>query len=95
VVLPTWYQPPFDHHEDLADDRDALRSLYDGVFTPIVPANLLGLPATQVPVGLGADGTPLGVQCLADRHREDLTLVAAAIVEASFPPLTPIDPATG
>ena len=95
VVLPTWYQPPFDHHEDLADDRDALRSLYDGVFTPIVPANLLGLPATQVPVGLGADGTPLGVQCLADRHREDLTLVAAAIVEAAFPPLTPIDPATG
>ena len=95
VVLPTWYQAPFDHHADLADDRLVLRALFDGVFTPIVPANLLGLPATQIPVGLGSDGTPLGVQCMADRHREDLTLVAAAIVEQAFPPLTPIQPATG
>jgi len=92
VVLPTWYQPPFDHHDDLADDRVVLRTFYDGVFTPIVPANLLGLPATQIPVGLGSDGTPLGVQFMADRHREDLTLVAAAIVEEAFPPLAPIDP---
>ena len=92
LVLPTWCQPPFGHYEDLVDDRVLVRALYDGVFTPIVPANLLGLPATQIPVGLGADGTPLGIQCIADRHREDLTLVAAALVEEAFPPITPIDP---
>ena len=70
----------------------AVRALYDAVFTPITPANLLGLPATQIPVGCNADGVPLGVQLLADRHREDRTLATAAIVEAAYPPITPIDP---
>ncbi len=92
LVLPTWYQPPFSHHDDLSSDPVAVRALYDAVFTPITPANLLGLPATQVPVGCNADGVPLGVQLLADRHREDRTLAAAAVVEAAYPPITPIDP---
>jgi GTP-binding protein LepA len=95
VVLPTWYQPPFDHHADLSEDPVAIRDLYDGVFTPIVPANLLGLPATQIPVGLNDGGRPLGVQFVADRHREDLTLAAATVVEAAHPPITPIDPGGG
>ena len=95
VVLPTWYQPPFDHHADLSEDPVAIRDLYDGVFTPIVPANLLGLPATQIPVGLNDGGRPLGVQFVADRHREDLTLAAATVVEATHPPITPIDPGGG
>ena len=95
VVLPTWYQPPFDHRADLSEDPVAIRDLYDGVFTPIVPANLLGLPATQIPVGLNDGGRPLGVQFVADRHREDLTLAAATVVEAAHPPITPIDPGGG
>ncbi|MEC8998870.1 MAG: amidase [Actinomycetota bacterium] len=94
VVLPTWYQPPFAHGDDLADDIGVVRALYDGVFTPITAANLLGLPATQVPVGCNDDGVPLGVQFMADRHREDRTLTAAAVVEAAHPPITPIDPVT-
>ena len=94
LVLPTWYQPPFAHGHDVVDDPDAVRALYDGVFTPITPANLLGLPATQVPAGCNDDGVPLGVQFMADRHREDRTLAAAAVVEAAHPPITPIDPVT-
>ena len=93
-MLPTWYQPPFAHGDDLADDIGVVRALYDGVFTPITAANLLGLPATQVPVGCNDDGVPLGVQFMADRHREDRTLTAAAVVEAAHPPITPIDPVT-
>lgn len=92
LVLPTWYYPPFAHHDDLSDDPATLRALYDGVFAPITPANLLGLPATQIPVGCNADGVPLGVQFMADRHREDRTLAAAAVVEAAHPPITPVDP---
>ncbi len=94
LVLPTWYQPPFAHRDDLSDDPVAVRALYDAVFTPITPANVLGLPATQVPAGRNADGVPLGVQFMADRHREDRTLAAAAVVEAAHPPITPIDPVT-
>ena len=92
LVLPTWYQPPFNHHDDVVEDLAIVRALYDGVFTPITPANVLGLPATQIPVGCNADGVPLGVQFMADRHREDRTLIAAAAVEAAHPPITPIDP---
>ena len=95
LVLPTWYQPPFGHHDDLSDDLTVVRALYDSVFTPITPANVLGLPATQIPVGCNADGVPLGVQFMADRHREDRTLAAAAVVEAAHPPITPIDPVLG
>ena len=92
LVLPTWYQPPFAHHGDVSDDPTVVRALYDAVFTLITPANMLGLPATQVPVGCNDDGVPLGVQFMADRHREDRTLVAAAVAEAAHPPITPIDP---
>lgn len=45
-------------------------------------ANLGGIPATSVPVGLGAGGGPIGVQILAAPGRDDLTLAAARAVEA-------------
>lgn len=93
LLLPTWCSRPFCHDDDLTDDLTALDDLYDGVFRPITPANLLGLPSTQVPAGV-ADGLPLGVQCYADLHREDLTLAAAGDIEAALGTITPIDPAT-
>ena len=43
--------------------------------------NVLGLPAAVVPVGL-AGGTPVGVQIIGSRYREDLCLDAAAAIEA-------------
>jgi amidase len=42
--------------------------------------NVLGLPAAVVPVGL-AQGTPVGVQLIASRYREDVCLDAAAAIE--------------
>ncbi len=54
--------------------------------------NLLGLPATAVPVG--RTGTiPLGVQVIGSRYREDLTLDAAEVIEARHGLPTPIEPA--
>ncbi len=43
--------------------------------------NVLGLPAAVVPVGLSQTGTPVGVQLIASRYREDVCLDAAEAVE--------------
>jgi amidase len=54
-------------------------------------ANVLGLPAAVVPVGV-ADGLPVAVQLIGPRFGEQLCLAAAELIEAAHPPLTPIDP---
>jgi amidase len=58
----------------------------------LIAVNLLGLPATAVPAGLTTDGVPLGVQVIASRYREDLSLDAAEAIEAQCGLRTPIDP---
>lgn len=45
------------------------------------PANLVGLPAVTVPVGVDDDGLPIGFQVMAARGREDLVLRVAAALE--------------
>jgi amidase len=58
-----------------------------------IRGTMLGLPAACVPAGM-ADGSPVAVQAMADRFREDVALDVAAIIEASgIGPKTPIDPA--
>ncbi|KMY65879.1 hypothetical protein AAU61_19805 [Desulfocarbo indianensis] len=57
----------------------------------IMAANLLGLPAAAIPVGL-ADGLPQSVQIIGARFREDMCLDAAEAVEQGAGRLTPIDP---
>lgn len=53
-------------------------------WTPFTyPFNLTQQPAATVPVGLDADGLPVGLQIVAARHRDDLVLrVAHALYEA-------------
>ena len=53
----------------------------------IMPAavfNLMGLPATQIPLGLNAGGLPLGVQAVAGRDRDHVTIAAALELERVF-----------
>lgn len=57
--------------------------IHSGIF------NVLGNPATSVPVGLNADGLPLSVQIVAGPFRDHLTLSAAEIIEESFGGWTP------
>jgi amidase len=54
-------------------------------------ANVLGVPAAVVPVGV-VDGLAVAVQLIGPRFGEELCLAAAETVEAAYPPLTPIDP---
>ncbi|MFF9811968.1 amidase [Streptomyces sp. NPDC014006] len=59
-------------------------------WTPFTyPFNLTQQPAASVPVGVDADGLPVGLQIVAARHRDDLVLRAAhALYEAGAAGLT-------
>jgi aspartyl-tRNA(Asn)/glutamyl-tRNA(Gln) amidotransferase subunit A len=48
-------------------------------------ANLCWNPATQIPAGLTSDGLPVGVQVVARRHRDDICLRLARILEQTQP----------
>lgn len=89
VVLPTLCDlpPPVNQDITLEGQRRVLDSLRAGLVSAV-----LGLPALQVPVGThGVLRT--GVQIMAPRFREDLTLDAGEVIEAAEGPVTPIDPA--
>jgi amidase len=58
---------------------------------PVMPANLLGLPAAVVAGGT-TGGLPVGVQVLGDRFQELLCLEAAEVIEREVGVLTPIEP---
>ncbi|MBQ1348559.1 MAG: Asp-tRNA(Asn)/Glu-tRNA(Gln) amidotransferase GatCAB subunit A, partial [Aeriscardovia sp.] len=48
-----------------------------------IPANLAGLPAISLPVGLDDLGLPIGFQIMADRKKDELAFkVASALEEA-------------
>jgi amidase len=90
VLMPAWTEPPFEHGVDLdGSETAALAQL----LSFITPPNLLGIPSVAVPVGI-SDGLPQGVQCVADRWRDDLALAAAADLETALGAITPIDPVT-
>jgi Asp-tRNA(Asn)/Glu-tRNA(Gln) amidotransferase A subunit family amidase len=54
------------------------------VITSAAVFNLLGLPVTQVPLGLNPKGLPLGVQVAAGDGNDHLTIAAALALERRF-----------
>ncbi len=59
-----------------------LRMPFDWVYTAIF--NILGVPVTQVPLGLNAAGLPLGVQVVAAPGNDHLTIACALELERRF-----------
>lgn len=55
---------------------------FDFTYTGII--NILGLPVTQCPLGLGEEGLPLGVQVIAGKLQDHLTLEVALYLEKTF-----------
>jgi amidase len=55
----------------------------DPVFNRI--ASVLGLPAIAVPIALGPQGLPLGVQLMGKRHQDARVLAAAQALAARYP----------
>lgn len=58
---------------------------------PVMPANMLGLPAAVTPAGMAGD-LPVGVQVIGDRFTDLRCLTIAAEIESLVGALTPIDP---
>ena len=89
ILAPVWTEPAFEHGWDIASVENTIATLQ--LFRPILPANVLGLPAAVVPGGL-ANGMPVGVQIIARRFRDDQALAVAEAIENSVGIITPIDP---
>lgn len=87
LLSPTWALPAFAHGADAAGDAELMLA----TFRPVLPANLLGLPAAVVPAGV-SDGLPVGVQVIGDRFADLHCLGVAERIESALGRLTPIDP---
>ena len=90
VLCPVSAELPFPDQLD-AQGFEAFASVLEAQLTQVgVP--LLGLPGLTVSTGLVAGRTPVGVQLLAARFREDLLLQAGEAIEARGVPPTPVTP---
>jgi amidase len=78
VLLPVSSAPPFAQDEDQKGQERYSRIIDEQAV--LYGVNLLALPAAAVPTGLH-DGTPMGVQIVGQRYREDLCLDAAQAIE--------------
>ena len=61
------------------------------LLAPMALFNLLGLPVTQVPLGLGEKNLPLGVQVAAGSGRDHVAIAVALELERAFGGWTPPD----
>lgn len=57
---------------------------HPGDFSYCAIFNVLGNPATQVPLGLGSRGLPLGVQVVGGKFCDLTTIKIAQLLEAGF-----------
>jgi amidase len=89
LLMPTWAQPPFELGFDVESVENAQAVLE--IIRPVLPGNILGIPAAVVPVGM-ADGTPVGAQVVARRFADLTALRGAEVLEQHFGTITPIDP---
>jgi amidase len=89
IVSPVWTQPPFPHGWDIESAANATATMR--LLRPVIPANVLGLPAAVAPAG-SAGGLPAGVQIVGERFQELACLAAAEAIEAALGAFTPVDP---
>jgi amidase len=89
LLIPVSAELPFPDQLDLQGDG-AFQRVWDSQFL-MRATPTLGLPAMTVSTGLVGQ-TPVGVQIVASRYREDLCLRAGEAIEARGTPPAPIDP---
>jgi len=89
LLMPTWAQPPFELGFDVKSLENAQVVLE--MLRPVMPANVLSLPAAIVPVGR-ADGMPVGAQLVGRRFADLTCLRGAEMLEDALGTMTPIDP---
>ncbi len=79
LLTPTTPTPPFALGEKVSNPMEMY---YSDMFT--VGANLTGMPALSLPVGLTQSGLPMGVQLVANSFEENLLFNAALDLEREF-----------
>jgi len=90
VICPVSGELPFPDQQDV-QSFEAFQAVLEAQLTQ-VGLPLMGLPGLTVSTGM-VGRTPVGVQLLAGRFREDLLFAAGAAIEAAGTPHTPVDPA--
>jgi amidase len=89
ILMPTSREPAFALGLDTLGDAE-MKWIFEAL-APILAPALLGLPCLAVPTGIHGN-SPVGVQLVAARFREDLCLDAGEAIEARATIGTPIDP---
>jgi amidase len=87
--MPVSGELPFPDQLDLRDDESFKRVWRAQM--PMIGTPFMGLPGLTVSTGL-VGRTPVGVQLVSGRYREDLCLSAGEAIEAGGVPPSPIDP---
>jgi len=90
IVMPPCGELPFPWQLDLKDD-ESFRRVWRAQM-PQIALPFIGMPGLTVSTGL-VGRSPVGVQIVAGRYREDLCLSAGEAIEAGGVPASPIDPA--
>lgn len=75
LLYPSFTRVAPKHHHPLF-------AIHDLIYTAIF--NVLGLPVTQCPLGLNAEGLPLGVQVVAGKLQDHLTIETAQFLAKAF-----------
>lgn len=91
MLSPTWALPAFEHGADLRGEEIA--GIMTDTLRPVLPGNLLGIPAAIVPCGM-AGGLPVGVQVMGDKYTDLRCLAIAEQIQDAEGVHTPIDPVT-
>jgi amidase len=87
IVMPVSYDLPYRVGFDIESRASVERLLL--AQTPLTAVSVLGLPALSVPTGASGN-TPVGVQIVAGRYREDLCFEIGRIIEADAGTFTPV-----
>jgi amidase len=89
LLMPVSAELPFPDHLDRKDEASFARVWHAQMTQIAIP--FLGLPGLTVSTGL-VGKSPVGVQVVSGRFREDLCLLAGEAIEAGGVPPSPIDP---
>ncbi len=89
VLLPVSAELPFPNDLDLAGDAAFARVWEAQMVQVALPVT--GLPGLTVATGM-VGTSPVGVQVIAGRFREDMCLLAGEAIEAGGVPVCPVDP---
>lgn len=86
ILCPTSGALPFANNRDTGSEAD-----FDAIMEaqiPMIAPPFMGLPGLSLATGFQGN-TPLGIQLLADRFREDILLDAASLLAKTMPAITP------